>query len=620
MADSFFAELKRRNVYKVGVAYVAIAWILAEAASKLEETLNLPAWLDSVVVVLLLIGFPIALVFAWAFEITPDGIKKESDIAPEDSIAAHTGQKLNYIVIGLMAVAIVYLVYENRFTTEPEKAVATETVSEEPAVIEKLKHETEKPSIAVLPFVNMSSDPEQVYFSDGISEEILNALVKVEDLEVASRTSSFTFKGKDPNIPEIASILNVNYILEGSVRKSKNTLRITAQLIDATTDRHLWSETFDRELKEVFAIQDEIARAIVGSLKRTIGLESETGTLVNASTNNIEAFDLYLQTQHMVSSRENMAASIPLLERAVGLDPNYYEAWARLATVQAYLPGWDTSLDYEYFLSAADKSAERAISLNPDLPAAYVAKGAIAWARFDWESADKYYAKFSKYEDYIYIRMDMGYLSEVISLAQKMIDKTPQHRSAYYLLGLAELSAGQYENGIKHSQEAMILGRIDAQKFIANEALRMGNIDLWLRRIANKFNTEDQELYPLLRDIRELVTASNDKKEEKINRFWTIAEAKGFTRDSLLVPSPVSGNNRRLPSSILIFLGEFEDLAKSYEGVTPLFWAWTPYYQPFRRSEVFKEIIRNRNLLTYWQKNGFPDLCRPVGKDDFVCD
>ena len=237
--------------------------------------------------------------FAWAFELTPDGLKREHEVDRSQSISSQTGRKLDYAIIGVLIVALAYFAYD-KFVLDPSRdaelvQAITETVAEQVTGIQSRRNAAEK-SIAVLPFVNMSDDPGNEYFSDGIAEELMNVLVKVAGLRVASRTSSFSFKGKDTSIPGIAKALNVDHVLEGSVRKAGNTVRVTAQLIDVSTDSHLWSGTYDRELEDIFAIQDEISGQIVQALKVALRAgEQEAMTHAHKPTENLEAYELYLR-------------------------------------------------------------------------------------------------------------------------------------------------------------------------------------------------------------------------------------------------------------------------------------------------------------------------------------
>ena len=239
-----FRELKRRNIIRVAAAYVVLGWVLLQATGLIAPGLGLPAWTFPLIFLLLMIGFPVALLFAWAFELTPDGLKRTRDVDPQASVTAQTGRKFDFVIIGVLSVALLFLIVDRLFMAPTDTPGAPQEVV--------------RSSIAVLPFVNMSNDPDQVYFSDGISEEILNVLAQIPDLHVTSRSSAFQFRGNDINIPDVAQQLGVANILEGSVRKSGTRIRITAQLIDAATDSHLWTHTYDRELDDVFAIQDEI--------------------------------------------------------------------------------------------------------------------------------------------------------------------------------------------------------------------------------------------------------------------------------------------------------------------------------------------------------------------------
>ena len=245
---NFFAELKRRNVFKVAAAYIIVGWLIMQVGDTLAPALLLPGWINSALAFFLILGFPLALFFAWAFEMTPDGIRKEKEVDRSQSITHVTSQKLNNLIIGLLVLALGYFMFD-KFVLAPGRNAA-----EIDAAVQTAQDSTPTPptadnarSIAVLPFVNMSDDAANEYFSDGISEEILNALAKVKDLKVAGRTSSFAFKGKDQDLRTIGETLGVENILEGSVRKSGNQVRITAQLVKASDGFHLWSETFDRE-------------------------------------------------------------------------------------------------------------------------------------------------------------------------------------------------------------------------------------------------------------------------------------------------------------------------------------------------------------------------------------
>jgi len=333
----FFEELKRRNVVRVGVVYLIAAWLLAQVADLMLESFHAPDWVIQAILVVLIIGFPLALIFAWAFELTPEGLKKEKDVDRSQSITAATGRKLDRSIIAILVVALVYFVWESRFNTvedlQKQAAPASAETRAKPAEAEEqgaAATATEK-SIAVLPFVNMSSDPEQEFFSDGISEEILNALAKVKELKVAGRTSSFAFKGKDQDLRQIGQTLGVEHILEGSVRKSGSKVRITAQLIQVKDGFHLWSDTYDRELTDIFAIQDEIATAILDQLKAAlIDFDSEPVVQAAARTDS-EVYNQYLLAKQRLYERKRLSieSAAELLDKAIAKDPNYAPAYAQ---------------------------------------------------------------------------------------------------------------------------------------------------------------------------------------------------------------------------------------------------------------------------------------------------
>ena len=316
---SLFEELKRRNVFRVALAYAVASWVLLQIVDVISPIFELPVWAPRLIFVILAIGLVPALIFAWGFELTPEGIKKESEVDRSGSITPQTGRKLNKVIIGALVVAVVLLLVDRQFSdpaTEPQETVAAVS-------------DTEK-SIAVLPFVNMSSDTEQEFFSDGITEEILNSLASEKSLKVAGRTSSFAFKGQNDDLRRIGEALGVAHILEGSVRKAGAQVRITAQLIQVDNGFHLWSETYDRELSDVFAIQDEIANEILKQLKSQL-LDDEEHVVVEAKRTNPVVYDLYLRAKQRIYTRNSaeITKAISELDKAIQLDPEYAPALAQ---------------------------------------------------------------------------------------------------------------------------------------------------------------------------------------------------------------------------------------------------------------------------------------------------
>jgi len=377
---SLFNELKRRNVFKVVIAYIVVAWLVMQVADVVLNNITAPGWVFQVLMLFLAIGFPFSVIFAWAFEMTPEGLKRESEVDRAQSITHETGQKLNYTIIAVLVLALGYFAYDKFVLTSGRDAALieanTQTISEQ-AATEEASVQSDK-SIAVLPFVNMSSDSEQEYFSDGISEEILNALAKVKGLQVTGRTSSFAFKGQNQDLRQIGEALGVENILEGSVRKSGNTVRITAQLIRADNGFHLWSETYDRELDNVFAIQDEIATNILQQLKATL-LEGEETAVTTARTN-AEAYDLYLLAKQRMYERTGptLEAAAELLDRAIAIDSGYAPAYAQRGIANMLLSegsGTYGNIPREQANTQGKLYLDKALQLDPMLAEAWAGLG-----------------------------------------------------------------------------------------------------------------------------------------------------------------------------------------------------------------------------------------------------
>jgi len=313
---SLFAELRRRNVFRAAAFYLAAAWLLAQVVTQILPVFDAPSWLLHWVIAALVVGFPLWIAFAWFYEFTPEGLKRESEVEPHESITHHTGRKLDFAIIGVLAVAVVLLV--------TDRFVLHHGVNGE-AAIPIAEH-----SIAVLPFVNMSDEKSNEYFSDGISEELLNLLAKIPQLQVTARTSSFAFKGKETGIPEIARALRVASVLEGSVRKSGDKVRITAQLIRAVDGSHLWSDTYDRTLDDIFKVQDEIAAAVVDQLKIKL-----LGEAPKAKPVDPKAYPLILQAEALLdqTSKPGREQAASVYQQALAIAPNEARAWAGLSRV-----------------------------------------------------------------------------------------------------------------------------------------------------------------------------------------------------------------------------------------------------------------------------------------------
>ena len=333
---SFFNELKRRNVVRMGMLYIVASWVLLQISDVIFEPLGVPPWVFRMMMSMLALGFPFALVIAWIFELTPEGLKRERDIDRSQSIVHETGHRMNTVIVVLLVLAIGGLVADRLIpesSDQGREVIAApgavdspgETVPEAPPAAEN------ENAIAVLPFVNMSGDPENEYFSDGLTEELLNALVQLGGLQVTGRTSSFAFKGQSQDVREIGRLLNVASVLEGSVRKSGNRVRITAQLIKASDGYHLWSDTFDRELDDIFAIQAEIAGQVSKALHLTLLGPGETNQpVLNPAREDAEAYEEYLRGMYVLQRNPDNEVALDKAKshfsRALEIDPAYVDA------------------------------------------------------------------------------------------------------------------------------------------------------------------------------------------------------------------------------------------------------------------------------------------------------
>jgi len=367
--DNFFAELKRRNVYKVAVAYIVGGWALSQGIAQVFPVFDVPIWAIRLIVLLIIIGFPVAIVLAWAFELTPEGLKRTEDVDP--IVAARAPKKQVWIyVVAIGAALSIALFFLGRYT-----AHSSDNASNLPAK-----------SIAVLPFENLSDDKNTVYFSDGITEEILNALAQIPNLKVAARRSAFQFKGNDLDLHKIGQVLGVAHILEGSLQKAGDQVRINVQLVDVQNGLQAWSEKYDRRLDNVFAVEDEIAKAIATQLR--VQLTDGAGQpLVVDSTSNPQAHELYLRGLTLLAARgPGLIEARDSFQKAVDLDAGYAQAWAALAITDLVLPSYGLE-PFEASLPRGEAAAQRALSLDPNTAAAHVAVGIANTSRARWPEA-----------------------------------------------------------------------------------------------------------------------------------------------------------------------------------------------------------------------------------------
>jgi TolB-like protein len=580
------SELKRRNVHRMAALYAAAAWLVMQVVDVVEGKLPLLDWIGSAVLAVLAVGFPIALVISWFYEVTPEGISRDTDEESAESTTGFTGRRVDFAIIAVLCAAVLLLAYELLWTGPPPDR-----------------------SVAVLPFADMSPNGDQEYFGDGIAEELLNELVRLDGLRVAGRTSSFSFKGTNENLSAIAEALNVGAILEGSVRKDGDRVRITAQLINASDGYHLWSKTYDRELADIFAIQEEIATSVSGALGVRLGVGG-VNAFQGAGTRNIEAYEAYLQSQNRNLNRQER---IRLLERAIELDPNYAVAWSSLGsrTLSAL---WDASPDQaSEFLDRAYSLVLRGVQLNPESAVAQYLLAQVRSARFDWIGAEQ---GLTRAIELLADRPTVaGYANVLLRNG-----RTTYAQRQYGMAKTLEPLGGRPPALAWHASLAQ--GRFAEAKEISNwqgEADRIeNNLDI-------AFNERDPE------ELKAAIQALSKTNVATITLYAPVlAEFDSPERILSILRDVYSDENLQWPrklhdiAMVAAYFGDpqFALKVKGQEVRTipaRLAAVWYPVMSEVRRLPGFKKLVTELNLVEYWRTYGWADLCRPLGDDDFEC-
>jgi TolB-like protein/Tfp pilus assembly protein PilF len=494
---SFLNELKRRNVLRVAAAYLVLAWLIIQVVETIFPIYGFSDASIRMVITILAIGLIPTVIFTWAFELTPEGLKKESEADRSRSIVPNTGKKLDRMIMVVLALALGYFAFD-KFALNPQReAVVQEQVF---AQVEQARQKgrTEgrvesygDQSIAVLAFDDMSPEGDQEYLSDGIAEELLNLLAKIPELRVISRSSAFSFKGQNLELTEIGERLNVAHILEGSVRKSGNQVRITAQLIEARSDTHLWSETYDRQLDDIFAIQDDIAAMVVEQLKITL-----LGQIPHAKEVNPEAYSLYLQARHLRRqfSAESYEQSIALYQQALAIEPDYPAAWIGLAVVY-FNQASNGLLPAAEGFAQAREAAERALAIDPDYALAHAVLGDNAMDT-DLTQAARHYERALELDP---VNIDiiggaasllyaLGRPDEAITLQEYATAHDPVNPGGHGRLSTSYFCAGRWDAAIASLQTALRLSpdAIGGHYMLGTFLLFQGNAEAALAELAQE--------------------------------------------------------------------------------------------------------------------------------------
>jgi TolB-like protein len=598
-AEGLWSGLRRRKVVQWGIAYVAAAWGLLQGLAYLSTVFQWPAQLQRPVTVAFLVGLPVALVLAWYH-----GDRGHQRVS---------GREFAILTVLLLLGGGLFW-WVGRMPVAPPATSATASGASrvaQPAAEAKAAGT----SIAVLPFVNMSGDKENEFFSDGISEELLNVLVRVDGLGVASRTSSFAYKSSPLGTAAIANALKVNHLLEGSVRKAGNHVRITAQLIDAANDRHLWSETYDRELTDIFAIQEEIANSIVDALRDELGPSHKVASAVTvrADTENLEAYEQYLKARELFIARRELPESIRLFEQVTQMDPGFARGWEGLAAVYAVANSW--GIDDRDYAALAKSAAERALQLDPALSMPWAALATaeqqvwpVNWSRslrlFDRAiAADSHNSTAFLWRGIAWV--DLGFFERAIADFERCLVLDPKYQNCTRWKAIGLLYLGKTEPAMKLFEQGVANGFIKnrAETFVAPMVRRGDRVGAML----------------VLRELR-ATPAVIVKVLQAIERPAPVsaADLSLVERDVSSVARP--GDQAVTLARTYLWLGQYDRIPASRDVTAFSTTQWEPGFPEFRGSRAFKQMLHDMGIPAYWHEHGFPPQCRAVGAKDFTCD
>ena len=514
--SNLFQELKRRNVFRVAIAYVAITWLIIQVADIVFENFGTPEWVMKTLMFLLAIGFPLAILFAWAYEMTPEGIRREKDVDRSQSITHETGQKLNRTIIVVLLVAVGFLLVDKfmmRHSTDAPADVST----------------TAEKSVAVLPFVAMSRGEDDEFFADGLTEEILNSLTRVPELLVTARTSAFHFKGQDIPVPEIATQLGVAHVVEGSVRRSGDRLRVTAQLIRAADGFHLWSENYDRETQDTFGVQTDIAEKIATALGVYLDEDAVTA-MTAAGLRHAEAYVLFQKARQLYGDAHNNYNVLPglleangVLARIIELEPQYSLAYVLRADYFTH-----QLRDY-YALLTGEQRAEAEASMIADLDAAIrnaateEERLAASWDRAlltgNWQPLSSIldaYVEVADCPGVIWMNnasMEFGRAAKVLALSQRQIDCDPQDPFGYWDASQSSLWLGEVAAAIEYAERGMAIApHTNTSGALLRAYIAAGQLEKGRSFVDQRFTKHDDEVDGRLL----LAAASNDEEQVAI--------------------------------------------------------------------------------------------------------
>jgi len=601
---NFFSELKRRNVYKVAVAYAVAGWALAQGIAQVFPVFDIPNWVVRLIVLLIIIGLPIALALAWMFELTPQGIKRTETA---DAMPGMTRQKKHtwiYVVVigGVFSIGLFFL---GRYSAPTRQTQSSDLPAK---------------SIAVLPFADLSPNRDQESFSDGMAEEILNALAHLKDLKVVGRASSFFYKGKNVSLKQIGSELGVANILEGSVRKQGEQVRITSALSRAADGLQVWSKTYNGTLANIFDLQESFARDIAGELNVVLADPSEA-RLVEKPTDNAQAYALFIEAQTLVSRRvgDSLPRAIALLEEATRLDPKFARAWAKLAVALAVEPQY-AAADWQTNWAAAEPAAHRAIALDAKSAEAYAALGYIDFSRRRYremvEPAQRAVAIDPKDVTANFWMANQlaatGRTAEGEAVNDRALKADPGNALVIFYKGLMRWRSGDIDTALKLAKRVEALGGPFAGTILSGIAAREGDHERGAEEFARGFGAY----------------STGFSKEDFVAIYRGVYGDEAARKAALAVVARHPDDE--MVGTMLLLLAEPEQSLAHFErsssGLSDgyLNWLWWPtdYARKARQHPAFQSFAKRIGLVDYWKANRWPDLCQPAperGPDAFTC-
>ena len=615
----FLAELQRRKVLRIAAGYVVGAWIVLQVALALQTAMSLSGQFSAAILALLVIGFFVTLVLAWFYEITPEGVKRTAPATGDAPLVKP--QTTDLALAGALALVVIVALVQ-LFTSTPTAPPATApTTTAETTPAKPAPPALGDKSIAVLPFANLSPDKDDAYFADGLTEELLNLLAKIGDLKVISRTSSFAFKGKNTPLPEIAKTLGVRHIVEGSVRSDGNELRVTAQLIDVSTDTHLWSQSYERKIDNIFALQDEIARRIAETLSVEVTLSSSSR---DAPTKNMKAYRLYLEGLSAFRNRDaDLADVIDRFKRAIAADPKFAEPYAMLAMSYSLL--METPLgpaSEETRLARA--AATAAVELKPTLGLSYAVLGRLDRHAARWEAAADSFAKAVALDpSNSYVRTGLGNLQVLVGRLREAKASFTEALRTDPLLDSARGALLTIETviGTKESAEKLALGLTSspdtptaglAHYYLAGWAYDRGDGQGAAEHYLAFLRPSDRDQPFANAMVRALRTGKGKDAAVKALMAEIKARPAAWSITGLIV---LKADDALLD----LFHGYFAASAGSGVSGNLGVSMWDPRTRALRQDPRWKDVLRLIGLVDYWKKHGWPDRCRPKGEDDFEC-